>query len=179
MHTFTRWFLMAMCVAMPACAGIESSEPLQTATSVDLARYAGTWYEIARLPMWFQRHCVDSKAVYTSRADGERRVVGFDTQIRAATSHARAHATLPGLFGAPEFASGLWHALAHHKPWLWSAPLGLGLCALAVFVPALQTLLTRATQDSPEPASESKEAAGSSPRACKASSAGTTIRNTS
>ena len=70
MHTFTRWFLMAMCVAMPACAGIESSEPLPTATSVDLARYAGTWYEIARLPMWFQRHCVDSKAVYTSRADG-------------------------------------------------------------------------------------------------------------
>jgi apolipoprotein D and lipocalin family protein len=70
MHTFTRWFLMAMCVTMPACAGIESSEPLPTATSVDLARYAGTWYEIARLPMWFQRHCVDSKAVYTSRADG-------------------------------------------------------------------------------------------------------------
>ena len=25
---------------------------------------------MARLPMWFQRHCVDSKAVYTSRPDG-------------------------------------------------------------------------------------------------------------
>jgi apolipoprotein D and lipocalin family protein len=37
---------------------------------VDLSRYAGTWYEIARLPMWFQRHCVDSKAMYSSRPDG-------------------------------------------------------------------------------------------------------------
>ncbi|MEK9142209.1 MAG: lipocalin family protein [Nitrospirota bacterium] len=37
---------------------------------MDLARYAGTWYEIARLPMWFQRHCFDSKAIYTIRPDG-------------------------------------------------------------------------------------------------------------
>jgi hypothetical protein len=37
---------------------------------VDLSRYVGTWYEIARLPMWFQRHCVDSKAIYSSRSDG-------------------------------------------------------------------------------------------------------------
>ncbi|MGQ0554562.1 MAG: lipocalin family protein [Nitrospiraceae bacterium] len=38
---------------------------------MDLARYAGTWYEIARLPMWFQRHCIDSKAIYTIRPDGK------------------------------------------------------------------------------------------------------------
>lgn len=43
---------------------------LPTVPSVDLARYAGAWYEIARLPMWFQRHCVSSKAVYTLRPDG-------------------------------------------------------------------------------------------------------------
>jgi apolipoprotein D and lipocalin family protein len=41
-----------------------------TVSSVDLTRYAGTWYEIARLPTWFQRHCVDSKAVYSVRPDG-------------------------------------------------------------------------------------------------------------
>ena len=53
-----------------ACAGMDSRPPLTTVPSVDLNRYTGTWYEIARLPMWFQRHCVDSKAVYTSRPDG-------------------------------------------------------------------------------------------------------------
>jgi apolipoprotein D and lipocalin family protein len=53
------------------CAGIESRQPLATVASVDLTRYAGTWYEIARLPMWFQRHCIDSKATYTLRPDGK------------------------------------------------------------------------------------------------------------
>ncbi len=63
--------LMSMCaLILASCAGIESREPLHTVTSVDLARYAGTWYEIARLPMWFQRHCIDSKAIYTIRPDG-------------------------------------------------------------------------------------------------------------
>ena len=55
---------------LAGCAGIESKQPLQTVASVDLARYTGTWYEIARLPMWFQRHCIDSKAIYTIRPDG-------------------------------------------------------------------------------------------------------------
>ena len=53
-----------------ACAGTGTKGELPVVPSVDLARYAGTWYEIARLPMWFQRHCVDSKAIYTSRSDG-------------------------------------------------------------------------------------------------------------
>lgn len=64
--------LIGMCALLvTGCAGIESRQPLQTVASVDLARYAGTWYEIARLPMWFQRHCIDSKAIYTTRPDGK------------------------------------------------------------------------------------------------------------
>ena len=59
----------AFCLTVTACAGVEHKDTLPTVASVDLARYAGTWYEIARLPMWFQRHCVDSKAMYTSRPD--------------------------------------------------------------------------------------------------------------
>ncbi|MBK9306559.1 MAG: lipocalin family protein [Nitrospira sp.] len=58
------FFTSAWLLIIVGCAGIESRQPLSTVSSVNLARYAGTWYEIARLPMWFQRHCVDSKAVY-------------------------------------------------------------------------------------------------------------------
>lgn len=50
------------------CAWLSSESekpPLQTVPNVDLTRYAGTWYEIARLPMWFQRDCVASQANYT------------------------------------------------------------------------------------------------------------------
>ena len=62
--------VLALCLTVTACAGVEHRDSLPTVASVNLVRYAGTWYEIARLPMWFQRHCVDSKAIYTSRSDG-------------------------------------------------------------------------------------------------------------
>jgi apolipoprotein D and lipocalin family protein len=62
--------LAVVCFTLGACAGVVSKGALSTVASVDLSRYAGTWYEIARLPMWFQRHCVDSKAIYSSRPDG-------------------------------------------------------------------------------------------------------------
>ncbi len=57
-------------IALMSCASGGARAPLPTVASVDLARYAGTWHEIARLPMSFQRHCVDSKAVYSVRPDG-------------------------------------------------------------------------------------------------------------
>ncbi|GKS59653.1 hypothetical protein YTPLAS18_31800 [Nitrospira sp.] len=57
-------------MAVTGCAPMKPSEPVTTVDSVDLSRYVGTWYEIARLPAWFQRHCVDSKAVYTMLEEG-------------------------------------------------------------------------------------------------------------
>lgn len=45
--------------------------PLPTVEQVDLARYAGAWYEIALLPNRFQKQCVaDTQARY--RLDGSR-----------------------------------------------------------------------------------------------------------
>lgn len=64
----------ALSLILTACAGVDRKDTLPTVSSVDLTRYTGTWYEMARLPTWFQRHCVDSKAVYTNRPDGAFRV---------------------------------------------------------------------------------------------------------
>ena len=53
-----------------ASGGVE--RPLQVVPAVDLARYAGKWYEIARLPNRFQRMCAsDTSAMYTVRGDGK------------------------------------------------------------------------------------------------------------
>ena len=49
--------------------------PLRTVERVDLARYAGTWYEIATIPQGFQKGCVGVTATYTLRPDGEVEVV--------------------------------------------------------------------------------------------------------
>nr|WP_309594028.1 lipocalin family protein [Moraxella osloensis] len=44
----------------------------QAVQSVDLNRYAGKWYEIARLPMFFQRNCAsDVTATYTLQPTGK------------------------------------------------------------------------------------------------------------
>jgi apolipoprotein D and lipocalin family protein len=53
-----------------------STKPLDAVPSVDLARYAGTWYEIARLPNSFQKKCAgDVSANYTLLDDGKIKVV--------------------------------------------------------------------------------------------------------
>jgi apolipoprotein D and lipocalin family protein len=51
-------------------------DPLPTQDWVDLARYAGRWYEIARLPNRFQEQCAgDVAATYTVLPGGRVRVV--------------------------------------------------------------------------------------------------------
>ena len=48
---------------------------MQTVPAVDLSRYLGTWYEIARFPNTFQdgrgRNCVATTATYALRPDGQ------------------------------------------------------------------------------------------------------------
>lgn len=44
--------------------------PLATVSEVDLTRYAGKWYEIARYPNWFEGGCDGVTAEYTLRDDG-------------------------------------------------------------------------------------------------------------
>ncbi len=41
-----------------------ASLPLATVKSVELNKYAGEWYEIAKYPNWFQRNCAGTKAKY-------------------------------------------------------------------------------------------------------------------
>lgn len=54
-----------------ANAGSPGLPPLQTVAKVDVSRYLGRWYEIARLPNRFQKGCAGSTADYTLREDGE------------------------------------------------------------------------------------------------------------
>ena len=49
---------------------LAAAEPLPVVPQVDLARYMGTWHEVARLPNRFQRGCGCTSATYTLREDG-------------------------------------------------------------------------------------------------------------
>lgn len=41
------------------------SAPPKTVPNVDINKYGGTWYEIASIPLFWQRGCVNTKATYT------------------------------------------------------------------------------------------------------------------
>ena len=60
-----------LCLICASCAANQSVPELPTVTSVDLTRYQGTWYEIARLPAWFQKECNQSKATYKLLGSGD------------------------------------------------------------------------------------------------------------
>jgi apolipoprotein D and lipocalin family protein len=62
---------------------------LEVVPSVDLTRYAGKWYEIARLPNRFQDECDGNvTANYTLRDDGRVSVVNECTKKDGGTSRA-------------------------------------------------------------------------------------------
>lgn len=71
--------IVGVSAVMASCASLWSTEvakptgmgQAQAVPSVDLNRYAGKWYEIARLPMYFQRNCAsDVTATYTLKSNG-------------------------------------------------------------------------------------------------------------
>ena len=56
--------------------GSSLTEPVRTVDAVDLNRYVGEWFEVARFPNRFQNRCVsDVRARYTQRPDGRLEVI--------------------------------------------------------------------------------------------------------
>lgn len=78
-----RWWLVIALIVMAmgwaaslAEASAAEQPALQTARSVDLNRYMGSWYEIASIPNRFQRGCTgNTSASYALRQDGRVQVV--------------------------------------------------------------------------------------------------------
>jgi len=71
----TRLLIMSLIASLFLCScssGIDRDLPvLKTVPQVDLERYTGTWYEIARYPNRFQKNCFESRATYRLRDDGK------------------------------------------------------------------------------------------------------------
>jgi apolipoprotein D and lipocalin family protein len=90
----------SMAQAQPSTAQAQPG-PLATIAALDVPRYMGTWYEIAKYPNWFQKKCVsDTSAQYSLQPNGTVKVdnrcrkdngevdqaIGEARQIGAATS---------------------------------------------------------------------------------------------
>ena len=69
-----RLFIIALLASQSLMAA--DLPPVQSVPQVDLARYVGTWHEVARFPMYFQNQCVgDVTANYSQMDNGKIKVI--------------------------------------------------------------------------------------------------------
>ncbi len=67
---------LAFFVGLVSASFADAQPPLQTVPHVDLPRYVGKWYEVARYPNRFEKDCVsDVTAQYTLLPDGKIEVL--------------------------------------------------------------------------------------------------------
>lgn len=84
-------------LVLSGCTSKPSGPPLATVSSVDLKRYSGRWYEVARLPNRFQRDDSRATAMYTREADGRIGVLNTETRPDGTQREVRGHASpVPG-----------------------------------------------------------------------------------
>jgi len=63
--------LALVAILQPYTTRAQTRPPVQAVANVDLDRYTGDWFEIARYPNRFQRQCAgDVRATYSRRSDG-------------------------------------------------------------------------------------------------------------
>jgi apolipoprotein D and lipocalin family protein len=98
-----RGCLAAACLVAAAVAPVAAqTPPLAPVPALDLARYAGTWHEIARYPNWFQRNCAgDVTATYTLRGDGMVGVINACRKADGDTIRVEGVARRPDAVRAP------------------------------------------------------------------------------
>jgi lipocalin len=94
-------FFIVLLVAahFTGCAGTQERGMIDTSVVeyVDLERYAGVWYEIARFPHSFEKNLVGVTATYTIRDDGKIGVLneGYRDSFEGTVKRAKAKAKVP------------------------------------------------------------------------------------
>lgn len=77
-----------------SCAFASNNAPLSTESYVDINKYAGRWYEIAKIPNRFQRMCGATRATYSLKDNGKVKVLNEciklkDGKLKDAVGQAR------------------------------------------------------------------------------------------
>jgi apolipoprotein D and lipocalin family protein len=134
-RSLTLLLAAAAAVAVTGCATLQrgpvgNAAVPEPAKPVDLNRYAGLWYEIARYEAGFQRGCEGVTANYTLREDGQVGVLNtcrqdsLNGEVRTAEARARivegsGNAKLKVSFFGPFYVGDYW-VLDRAEDYSWS-----------------------------------------------------------
>lgn len=108
----------ALCTS--AIAASAPANPLSAVTALDVPRYMGTWFEIAKYPNWFQKKCVrNTQALYAPMADGTVQVTNRCTTADGSISEAVGAARQVGGVGSPKLKVRFAPAWLSFLPAVW------------------------------------------------------------
>ena len=95
--------LLLVCFGSSQVMSQQGDQSVKTIAALDVPRYLGTWYEIAKFPNWFQKKCVsNTKAVYTAKSDGNLQVLNSCKTATGETSEAEGLARQIGTKDSPK-----------------------------------------------------------------------------
>lgn len=116
MVQMVRWIAM-FCFGVLAQA---DTPPLQPVPHLDLPRYMGRWYEIAKFPNRFQKQCVsDASADYALAIDGRVRVLNQCLDRHGDWAHAVGQAQAKNQNTPAQLQVRFAPAWLSFLPWVW------------------------------------------------------------
>jgi apolipoprotein D and lipocalin family protein len=120
--------MMVMMVLMVSPVVGQASEPVRTVDAVDLDRYLGDWFEIARFPTKFQRNCAgDVRTTYARRSDGHVDVINRCRTADGGTVEAKGVARIVDTRTSAKLKVRFAPAVLSFLPFVWGDYWILGL----------------------------------------------------
>ena len=97
MRTFFKLTILLLFFTGCISEQVNSQKTMKTVNPVDLERYVGTWYEIARFPHSFEKNLVGVTATYSLKNNGNIEVInqGYKNSLDGKLKRAKAFAKVP------------------------------------------------------------------------------------
>jgi apolipoprotein D and lipocalin family protein len=114
------WGLLLVSAGPSQVMAQQKDQSVKAIASLDVPRYQGTWYEIAKFPNWFQKKCIsNTKAIYTAKPDGNLRVLNSCKTASGETSEAEGLARQIGAKDSPKLEVRFAPAWLSFLPLVW------------------------------------------------------------
>jgi apolipoprotein D and lipocalin family protein len=128
-HFCNRSLIAALCFSFSAWVPLASAQapsgeispaPLEAIASLDVPRYMGTWYEVAKYPNWFQKRCIaNTSATYAVQPNGMLQVLNRCQKEDGSMSEALGAAKQVGDANSPKLEVRFAPVWLSFLPFVW------------------------------------------------------------